>query len=107
MKKNNIFDAIPAQLPEECVDILLQQSGMRIERIISRGHATPSGQWYDQDSDEWVLVLAGKAGLRIEGRQEVITLNPGDYVHLRAHQRHRVEWTLENENTLWLAIHST
>jgi cupin 2 domain-containing protein len=102
---NNIFDNIPGQLPDEFIDILVQQPGIRIERIVSRGHATPPGQWYDQESDEWVMLLSGSAGLHIEGREAVLELNPGDYVLLRAHQKHRVEWTRQNVDTLWLAIH--
>ena len=74
------------------------------ERIVLRGQATPPGQWYDQDRDEWVLLLRGRAGLLIEGR-EVWEMRPGDYVLLPAHVRHRVEWTDGHEDTIWLAIH--
>ena len=28
--------------------------GLRIERIVSEGHVSPEGFWYDQDEPEWV-----------------------------------------------------
>ena len=77
---------------------------LRIERIVSRGHASPDGFWYDQESSEWVLLVAGAARLRFEG-EEPLHLKPGDYVHIPAHRRHRVEWTDPDAATIWLAIH--
>ena len=79
---------------------------MRIERIVSTGQATPPGEWLDQQDDEWVALLAGRAGLRIEGEADVRVLAPGDWVLLRARQRHRVEWTEAGEPTVWLAVHA-
>jgi cupin 2 domain-containing protein len=75
----------------------------RVHRV--QGNATPAGEWYDQARDEWVILLKGSAGLRIEGEPEVITLKPGDYVHLPAQLKHRVEWTTPAEETVWLALH--
>ncbi len=98
----NIFSEIPEELPEEFLQDIIRSDSFRLERIVSRGHATPSGQWYDQDWDEWVLLLTGSAGLRIEGGETVV-LRPGDHVHLPARQRHRVEWTATE--TVWLALH--
>lgn len=79
---------------------------MRIERIVSTGQATPPGEWLDQADDEWVALLAGRAGLRVEGEAETRVLAPGDWVLLRARQRHRVEWTDAVEPTVWLAVHA-
>jgi cupin 2 domain-containing protein len=101
----NLFDNIPAELPDELTDVMLQTAAVRVERIVSRGHATPPGQWYDQDADEWVVLLTGGAGLRIEGRDDVLAMRPGDHVVLPAHLRHRVEWTAAGSITVWLAIH--
>ncbi len=78
---------------------------MRIERIVSSGQASAAGAWYDQASPEWVLLLQGRAGLRFEGDPEIKTLMPGDYVHIPAHVRHRVEWTEPTGVTIWLAIY--
>ena len=90
---------------EEKVETLYQRPGLRIERIVSTGQVSPDGHWYDQDSDEWVLVVKGSARLRIEGEAQDRELGEGDYVFLPAHCRHRVAWTRSEPPTVWLAIH--
>jgi cupin 2 domain-containing protein len=105
MKVRNIFSDIPVALSEEQFDPLLEGKELRLERILSRGHATPEGEWYDQERDEWVLLLRGSAGLRVA--EGVIELRPGDYLLLPAHARHRVEWTDRETETVWLALHFT
>jgi cupin 2 domain-containing protein len=102
---SNLFDDVPARLAAERIDVLLSAPGVRIERIVSTGHATPPGDWYDQAADEWVLVLRGRARLRVEGEAHARDLFPGDHLLLRAHVRHRVEWTDEAAPTVWLAVH--
>jgi cupin 2 domain-containing protein len=89
----------------EIFETLVERGGIRIERIISHGQATLEGEWYDQERDEWVLVLSGRAGLLIEGEAEPRELGPGDYVDLPAHCRHRVVWTDPDGPTVWLAVH--
>ncbi|KEQ18056.1 cupin domain-containing protein [Endozoicomonas numazuensis] len=101
----NLFQNIPDTLPDELFQELLSGDQFKVERIVSRGHTTPSGEWYDQDWDEWVLLLTGAAKLRIEYKKELMELSPGDYLHIPAHQRHRVEWTDPDQNSVWLAIH--
>lgn len=101
----NILANIPRQLPEELFESILKRAPIRIERIISRGHITPEGQWYDQDVDEWVMLVQGKATILYEHGHESITLNAGDYVLIPAHTRHRVNWTPPDTDTVWLAIH--
>lgn len=91
----------------ERFDALVEAEGLRLERIVSRGHATPDGEWYDQEQDEWVVVLDGRAQLRFEDPDETTVLNPGDHVVIPAHRRHRVEWTDPDRSTLWLALHYT
>ena len=100
----NLFAQIPEDLPEEVIQPLLSTPGLRIERIISQGHASPEGFWYDQEEHEWVLLLRGAARLRLEG-EEPIGLRPGSFIDIPAHRRHRVEWTDPSEPTIWLAIH--
>ena len=100
----NLFADIPDDLPEELIQTLLSTPGLRIERIVSRGHRSPEGLWYDQDSHEWVLLLKGAARLRFEG-EEPIEMRPGAFVNIPAHKRHRVERTDTSEPTIWLAIH--
>ncbi len=99
---SNLLTDFPSNLPEELFTSLLETTDLRIERIVSHGHSSPDGFWYDQDQHEWVLVLRGAARLSIEG--EIRELKPGDYVHILAHQKHRVEWTATDEPTVWLAV---
>ena len=105
MKPCNIFSKIPDLVKDEIFETLLKTDHLRFERIISSGQATPPGEWYDQSTDEWVILLKGSAGLLFEGQKETFTLYPGDYVHILAHQRHRVEWTDREQKTVWLALH--
>ena len=101
----NLFAATPERLDEERVDELACIRGVRVERIVSTGQASPPGFWYDQDWSEWVLVLSGSAGLRFESEAEPRRLGPGDYVTIPPHARHRVEWTDPARPTVRLAVY--
>ncbi len=102
----NVFDGLPAvRLPEESIGEILAAPHLRIERIVSTGQASPPDFWYDQDRDEWVILLRGGAWLLFEGEACPRTLRPGDYVHIPAHCRHRVDWTDPEQPTVWLAVH--
>jgi cupin 2 domain-containing protein len=103
--ERNLFGGIPSELPNERIDELAASPGLRIERIVSTGHASPPGFWYDQPWIEWVIVLSGSAGLLIEGEAQPRELRVGDYLALAPHQRHRVEWTDAHRPTVWLAVH--
>jgi cupin 2 domain-containing protein len=100
----NLFDDLPRQSDEELSAELLSRKGVRIERIVSTGQSTPEHKPYNQEHDEWALLVSGSAGLWIEGEGERI-LRPGDYVLIPAHRSHRVTWTAEGEPTVWLAVH--
>lgn len=89
----------------EIFEDLLKTDHLRIERIISKGHASPGGFWYDQAGHEWVMVLRGSAGISVEGVEGIIRLAAGDHLNLPARTRHRVEWTDPEGITLWLAVH--
>jgi cupin 2 domain-containing protein len=102
---NNLFADLPADLPQELFEVLARAPGVRLERIVSRGHATPDGEWYDQDTNEWVVLLRGAAALRFEDEPEPRVLSPGDWLDIPAHRRHRLEWTAPNDATIWLALH--
>jgi cupin 2 domain-containing protein len=102
---NNIYARIPEGFREEMFEDILHGGAFKLKRVVSQGQATALGQWYDQDRDEWVVLLSGSAGIRVEGQEEVMVLKPGDYVHLPAHQKHRVEWTDAKAATVWLAIY--
>jgi cupin 2 domain-containing protein len=103
MMTSNLFTGLPTQLPDELFTTLLEAADVRIERIVSHGHASPEGFWYDQDQHEWVVVLKGAARLRFE--DEIIEMKPGDFVNIPAHKKHGVEWTTPDEPTIWLAVH--
>ena len=100
----NLFADLPGTAQEELFQTLLSAPGVRVERIVSRGHASPEGFWYDQDEHEWVLLMRGAARLRFEG-EPAMDLVPGSNVNIPAHKRHRVEWTHPAQVTVWLAIH--
>lgn len=104
IRRGHIRAGIPAQLPGELVEVLASGADARVERIVSRGHASPPGFWYDQDEDEWVVVLAGAARLAIEGQVDEIALAEGEWIDLPRHVRHRVTWTTPERDTIWLAV---
>ena len=101
----NLFADLPADLPEELIETLLVAGNVRIERIVSHGHASPEGFWYNQDSHEWIVLLRGSARLRLKGDDRPIDLHVGDALNIPAHQQHRVEWTTNTMPTIWLAVH--
>ena len=98
----NLFADLPAQFPDELCTVLLDADNVRIERIVSFGHASTDGFWYDQDRHECVMVLKGAARLQFE--DEIVEMEPGDFVNIPAHKKHRVEWTTPDEPTIWLAV---
>lgn len=100
---SNLFADSPQRLPEEMVTTLLEAADVRIERIVSQGHASPEGFRYDQDQHEWVVVLKGAAKLQFE--DGMVEMKPGDFINIPAHKKHRVEWTTPDEPTVWLVVH--
>jgi cupin 2 domain-containing protein len=103
MQHGNLLQPLPGLAGEEVFHTLAQGAGARVERIVSRGHCSPEGFWYDQAECEYVLVVAGHAQLEIEN-EATLELGPGDWVDLPAHCRHRVSWTDPNVDTVWLAV---
>lgn len=100
---DNLFANLPTSLPVELVEVLAENQNIRIERIVSTGHASPDGFWYDQKEHEWVVVLKGEAKVRFEN-DESLQMKPGDHVLIPAHKKHRVECTTPEEPTVWLAV---
>ncbi len=100
---SNLFTDIPTELSEEVFQVLAENGQTRIERIISTGQSSAEGFWYDQDENEWVIVLQGSAQIEfIDGR--VCVLAKGDYLNIPAHEKHRVAWTEQDAETIWLAV---
>lgn len=104
MQATSLMQDIPAVLSEEWFQTLVQGKGMHIERIVSKGHCSPPGFWYKQEESEWVLLVKGAARLRFAEPEREVELRPGMHVNIAAHERHRVEWTSQDEETIWLAV---
>jgi cupin 2 domain-containing protein len=105
IETGNIFASIAKRAPEEETTALLTTPHIRVESIVSHGHTTPEGFWYDQDWAEWVVVLRGSAELLFEHESAPRVLKTGDYVEIPPHARHRVTATDPQEPTVWLAVH--
>ena len=103
--KKNIYSDIPNDLPDELIEVISEGKGVRIERIVSRGHRSPEGFWYDQEENEFVLLVSGEAKLLFEEENELVRLEEGDYLVIPTHKRHRVTWTAPDRETVWLAVH--
>jgi cupin 2 domain-containing protein len=103
MEHGNLLEPVGAPAADELVTTLVRGAATRVERIISHGQRSPEGFWYDQAESEYVLLVAGRARLEIEGQPE-LTLGPGDWINLPAHCRHRVSWTDPAVDTVWLAV---
>jgi cupin 2 domain-containing protein len=103
MDVKNIFENIPEVLSEELIEELFSSPDLKIERIISEGHSSPEDFWYDQDKNEFVFLVSGSAELMFEDEKS-IKLNPGDYLLIPAHKKHRVEKTDPTQKTFWLTV---
>lgn len=99
----NLLANIPDAIPNEIFQDIVSTDTIRIERILSQGHSSPETGWYDQDENEWVLVLSGYGVIEFENG-DTIKLKQGDYLNIKAHQKHKVKSTSPNETTVWLAI---
>ena len=106
MFRRNICRPLPERQALEAFETLLHSPAVRIERIVSHGHASPADFWYDQNEAEWVLLVQGSARLAFADGSET-ALEAGDYVHIPAHCRHRVVQTDPNMPTVWLAVFYT
>jgi cupin 2 domain-containing protein len=104
IQTGNLLNDLSGSLSEESFETLVEGGNVRIERIVSRGQASPPGFWYDQDRHEWVLLIQGAARLEFEGIPGPVTLEPGSYVDIPAGLRHRVAWTAPDQTTIWLAV---
>ncbi|MCL9776278.1 cupin domain-containing protein [Vibrio methylphosphonaticus] len=106
MKPDNLFSHIPSTIEEELFEDIQKGQNVRVERIISDGHSTPVGEWYDQHEHEWVSVLRGEGIIEyVDGTQCVLKV--GDYVNIPARTKHRVYSTSNTEKTIWLAVFYT
>ncbi len=100
MQKGNLFGNVKRS-DEEFVEIL-KSGQVKIERIVSQGHVSPAGFWYDQSEWEYAAVLQGCAEL--ETLYGKIWLNAGDWVMIPEHEKHRVSYTSSEPACVWLAV---
>lgn len=99
---NNIFDKIGEAGEEEQFELLQKGAHYRIERIMSAGHSSPESFFYDQENDEWIMLVQGEATLEVEGKLTV--LKAGDYMFLPKNCKHRIEKTSIDPACIWLCI---
>ncbi|CAK2840310.1 cupin 2 domain-containing protein [Vibrio crassostreae] len=99
----NIYADIPSSLPNEMFNALISNENIRVERILSHGHSSPEEGWYNQDENEWVMVLEGQGVIEFDDGR-VVTLSKGDYINIAAREKHKVIGTVENVVTIWLAV---
>jgi cupin 2 domain-containing protein len=104
MNFGNIFESIPNEMKDEVIESLIESKVVKIERIISKGHASPKEGWYDQDQDEWVIIVRGSATIKFENT-EPLSINEGGYINIPAGTKHKVLWTDPEIETVWLAVH--
>jgi len=101
----NLLAKLPIDLTSEALEVLAEGQNVRIERIVSKGHASADDFWYDQPQTEFVVLLAGEAHVLFEGEPDPRELKPGDYLVIPARCRHRVAWTTQETPSVWLAVH--
>lgn len=104
INKVNIFDNIKPFSENEIFEDLFKSEKLKVERIISYPDSIPENKWYDQEKDEWVILLKGSATLQFEN-EELVKLIPGDYIFIPSHTKHKVNEVCKNEPTVWLAMH--
>ena len=100
----NIFENIPENIKEELFEDIISTKDFKLERIVSEGHSSPDGFWYDQKKNEFVLLLSGSAKISFDNGEK-FELKPGDYLIINAHQKHRVDQTDPLEKTFWITLH--
>ena len=100
----NIFDSIPASSRDEVFDLLVNNDNVTIERIVSNGHRSPESGWHKQDKDEWVLVVKGEAAILFEDGR-LLSLIAGSHLSIPAGSKHKVTWTTQTTETIWIAVH--
>lgn len=100
----NIFEDSSSEKGTEIFEQLLSNGNFILERIISEGHSSPENFWYDQEKNEFVILLSGSARISFEDGK-IFDMAPGDYLIINARQKHRVDWTDPHQKTYWMALH--
>ena len=98
----NFFDNIPPDMPQELFETVLEAGKVKIERIVSKGHVSEPGFWYDQEMSEWIMLLQGEA--EVEFSDKKVRLHKGDCLFIEKHRKHRVSFTSAQPDAIWLAV---
>ena len=98
---NNLYHTETPVPNSEIFTPLFQNQTLKIESI--RSWLKAPGEIYDQQEDEWVVLLIGEASLQIDG--ERLNLRGGDYCFIPRHTRHQVLST--SSDALWLGVFSS
>lgn len=104
ISKKNILLGIPEKLSEEYFEEIISSNQFKLERIVSERHKSPKDFWYDQEKDEFVMLISGSAEIQFEN-EPAVQMVKGDYLIIPAHKKHRVEKTDLIQQTIWLALH--
>ncbi len=100
---SNLFEPNASDPNTEQFDTLLKTKNIHIEKITSHGQT--SDEWYEQERDEWVVILEGEGKILFEKDNRTVDLIRGEYIHIPKMKRHKVIYTMTP--TIWLAIHFT
>lgn len=99
---NNIYQNIPDYAKTEIFEDILKSENIRIERIISYGPESNDSEWYEQNENEWVILIEGKAKLIFEDSE--LILEKGDHINIPAMKRHKVEIIEKENKCIWIAV---
>jgi cupin 2 domain-containing protein len=102
VEKYNIFDEIIVDKSEEKFFEIFKNETIKVEKIVSNGQKSPENFWYEQEKSEFILLLEGFAILEFENRE--VELKKGDYLNIKAMEKHRVKFTSLDEPTVWFAV---
>lgn len=94
----NIYDCIPPQ-NGETFTTLLEHKNIKINRIVSSDKLEE--KVYQQEEDEWLVVLEGEAVLLLNNEEKALA--KGDTLFIPAKTPHRVLST--RSGTVWLTVH--
>jgi cupin 2 domain-containing protein len=101
----NLITDLPINADDpESFETLINTEEILIERIVTNQSFSAPGNWYNQERDEWVLLLQGRAKIEFE-KKEMHSLEKGDFLFIPAYKRHRVNVVSKSPNCIWLAIH--
>ena len=96
----NLFHLPELPIADELTTVLTNNANVRIERIVSTGQVTG---WLDQEEEEFVALLDGRAVIDFEDGKAV-TLEKGDTLTIKPHERHRVSYTSSSPPCVWLCV---